>query len=162
MRFKVDLEKLHAADNIIGEDDEETGLLNIMYNNAVDYINSFSWCPPIEKVYFGFGVGGVVAVFLFHFRKPINGKDKWLWVIEGDIPSAYLVLDKSHDPVTALKEYCKLMTGWANAIIDGKELKNKFPVEAKPTKVNAFDLLRRIRFITTKILPIYKSKWINT
>jgi hypothetical protein len=86
----VDLNKLTPPERIVGDDAEETGLLQQMLQKATDYLKSFRWCPPIEQIYLGCGVGGVVAVFLFHFRERIQGTDEWLWVVVGDLPSAYL------------------------------------------------------------------------
>ena len=64
MMQPVDLERLTPAEQIVAEDTEETGLLQEMLQDAYDYIRSFSWCPPIDRMYLGRGVGGVVAVFL--------------------------------------------------------------------------------------------------
>jgi hypothetical protein len=156
MMSKVDLERLTPAEQIVGEDAEETALLNEMLQNAIDYLRGFRWCPPIDQVYMGCGVGGVVAVFLFHFREQIHGTDEWLWVIEGDLPTAYLVLDQASDPASALEVYCCLMEDWAKAVIKGRPLKEVFPVQAEPSLDNANILLERLTFIRTRLLPNWK------
>ncbi len=155
----VDLEKLIPAERIVGEDAEETGLLQRMLQEATDYLKSFRWCPPIDQTYLGRGVGGVVAAFLFHFRERIQGTEEWLWVVVGDLPSAYLVVDDADNPVSALEEYCELLEDWANAVLEGKPLDDVFPVEAKPTPDNARSLLRRTGFIRTRLLPDWRTEW---
>ncbi len=149
----IDLKKLIPAEQIVGEDDEETGLLKKMLQEATDYLRAFRWCPPIDQVYLGYGVGGVVAVFLFHFAERIQGTDEWLWVVTGDLPTAYSVVDQAAEPASALKGYCELMEEWAKAVLGGGSLKGVFPVEAKPTLDNAESLLRRLDFIRTELIP---------
>jgi hypothetical protein len=155
----VDLDKLIPAERIVGDDVEDTELLQQMLREATDYLKSFRWCPPIEQVYLGCGVGGIVAVFLFHFRERIQGTDEWLWVVVGDLPSAYLVVDGADNPVAALEGYCGLMEDWANAVLGGKPLDDVFPVEAKATSDNAKLLLRRTDFIRTQLLPDWRADW---
>jgi hypothetical protein len=155
----VGWKKLVPAERIVGDDAEETGLLQQMLQEATDYLKSFRWCPPIDRIYLGAGVGGVVAAFLSHFRERIRGTDEWLWVVVGDLPSAYLVTDQADNPVSALKVYCQLMDDWANAVLEGRPLDDVFPVEAKPTPDNAQSLLRRTSFIRTRLLPNWRAEW---
>ncbi|MFA5192329.1 MAG: hypothetical protein WC740_16605 [Verrucomicrobiia bacterium] len=150
----VDLDALMPAEHMTGDDAEDTELLKKMLETATHYIRGFRWCPGIDRVYLGYGVGGVVAVFLFHFQEKIDGTEEWLWVIVGDLPSAYLVVvDGPKDAPAALRVYCELMEDWANAILNGQPLDDHFPVEAKPTPNNATSLLNRLDFIKSELLP---------
>jgi hypothetical protein len=155
----IDLKKLIPSEQIIGEDAEETSLLKEMLRNATDYLQSFQWCPPIDRVYLGCGIGQVVAVFLFHFHERIHGTDEWFWVIEGDLPTAYLVLDQASDPASALEVYCNLMEEWAKAVLEGRSLKDVFPVEVEPSPDNAKNLLKRLNFIRIRLLPGWRATW---
>ncbi|MEW6745506.1 MAG: hypothetical protein AB1486_22365 [Planctomycetota bacterium] len=155
----VDLEKLTPADRIAGEDAEETALLKEMLRDATDYLLGFQWCPPIDRVYLGRGVGGVIAVFLFHFADRIGDTDEWLWVVEGDVPTAYLVVDQARDPASALEVYCQLMDDWAKAVLDGRSLADVFPVQAEPTFDNATSLIRRLDFLRRRLLPDWRATW---
>lgn len=152
----MDTSTLITEDSIRGEDSEETVELRQMLKNAKLYISSFDWCPDIDKVFLGFGIGGVIAVFLFRFVQPIGEeKDDVLWVIEGDLPSAYLVTDDAPTPRAALQIYCELMEDWVAAVKTGSSLETVFPVRAKADNENAIMLERRISFIRNKILPYY-------
>jgi hypothetical protein len=157
MMEHIDLGKLTPAEQIVGEDAEETGRLQGMLRDATNYLRGFRWCPPIDRVYLGCGVGGVVAVFLFHFSERIQGTDEWLWVVVGDLPEAYFVIDDAGDPASALEVYCGLMDGWAKAVLEGKPLDDVFPVEAEPTADNARLLLKRLNFIRTRLLPGWRT-----
>lgn len=149
----INLDTLVLAEQVVGEDDEETELLQEMLSSAKEYLASFRWCPPIDRVYFGCGVGGIVAVFLFHLREKIQGTEDWLWVVEGDLPAAYLVLDRASEPISALEVYCELMEEWAQAVLENRPIKDVFPVGAEPTTENAKNLQKRLAFIRKEVLP---------
>lgn len=146
-------------DSIEGEDERDTALLRNMAGEAIGYITSFPWCPRVEQIRLGLGVGGVVAVFRVEFSDRIQGTgDKALWVIVGDLPSAYLVVNEGDLPINALSTYCDLMRDWANAVIAGGDRANVFPVDANPTRQNANDLQSRIEFLRREILPTNPRK----
>jgi hypothetical protein len=91
---------------------KDTALLKEMLTEASRYLASFPWCGEIEKTYFGLGVGGIVAVFLFRVAPSQPNVDEWLWVVVGDVPPAYLVTDGAPNPACALKVYIGLMKEW--------------------------------------------------
>lgn len=153
----INLRQLTPSHKIIGEDDSDTKLLNEMLQRAELYLRSFKWCPPITEKFLGCGVGGVVAAFLFRFAKRINDTDDQLWVIVGDVPSAYFVTDEAPNATTALSIYCDLMEAWAHAVSDGSSLENIFPVAAPATPEYSTMLLSRIRFIREQIIPTCRT-----
>ncbi|HUQ12524.1 MAG TPA: hypothetical protein VM146_19620 [Steroidobacteraceae bacterium] len=137
-----------------GDDAEDTALLNEMARDARAYIEAFDWCPPIEEVSLGYGVGGVLALFQFEFAHAIEGTDdSELWVVVGDIPSAYFIYEGNEDKAVALECYCALMEEWALAARDGEPVDECFPVEAEPTSENAEALLSRVAFIRNELRP---------
>ena len=135
-----------------GEDDEETLLLLKMADEAIGYISKFSWCPPIEGTYLAYGVGGVVGLFLMEFRHKIQGTDERLWVVVGDIPSAYLVVEVNDSPNEALERYCTMMDDWVRAVKTSHSLKEVYPVDAAPTLENAEILEERIEFLRKEVI----------
>lgn len=139
--------------DIVGDDAADTALLRAMAKSARDYITSFNWCPPIRVSYLASGVGGIVAIFLFEFTSKIQDTDDRLWVIVGDLPSAYLVVEPVDSPQRALERYCELMEDWIAGIRDLTPLGKAFPVAAEPTPENAELLERRIAFLLAEIIP---------
>jgi hypothetical protein len=153
MTAPIEPSKLTPAQNILGEDAAETAALQEMLARAEKYLRSFRWCPQIAERYLAFGVGGVLALFLFKLEHAVNGTDQWLWVVEGDLPSAYFVVDEARDASSALSVYCDMMEEWAQAVESNKPLGELFPVSAAPTMENAALLQNRIAFIRERILP---------
>jgi len=158
MTLPVDLKRVTPAEQIAGEDQSETRQLREMLHRAEAYLRSFKWCPPLAERFLGYGVGGVVAVFLFKLAEKINGADDFLWVVEGDVPSAYMVTDNAPDPASALAIYCDMMEEWANAVLTGSSLDEAFPVNAPATRENANMLLSRTQFIREKLIPISQTQ----
>jgi len=154
MKPSVDMSRVTPVDKMSGEDASETILLQRMLSRAEEYVKSFRWSRPIADKYLGVGIGDVLALFLFRFESPINDSDEWLWVVEGDLPSAYFVIDDAPTPATALEIYCRLMGDWADAVTKGSSLDSSFPVLAEPTKEHAEMLRTRIEFIRRKIIPL--------
>jgi hypothetical protein len=150
----VNRRSLEPASDATGESDEETKLLRQMSEEARDFILNFKWCPPIDEIYLGYGIGGVVGIFLVTFRMPIDDDyDDELWVIVGDLPSAYLVVDDAPHSREALRGYCKLMQGWIDAVLSNQALDKAFPVDVQPTAKNAHDLQRRMDFLKKEVIP---------
>lgn len=151
----MDWDKVTPVGQMHGEDGEDTALLFTLLDKARSYLRGFEWCRGLEEEYFGCGVGGVVGVFLFRIA-PAQGADEWLWVVVGDLPSAYLVIDRAPDPVSTLKVYCELMDKWILSVREGGGGDDVFPVSAPRTLRNANSLERRIQFIRDKVIPNFE------
>lgn len=138
-----------------GEDAEETVELESAARKAEDYLRSFSWAGRIAGQYFGAGVGGVVAVFLFDLEGA-SVVDSRLWVVVGDVPSAYFVTDRAKDPVEALDVYIQLMQEWISAVRSGRP-GGAFPVDAAPTELNAAALDQRVELLQRDVRPYFEE-----
>ncbi len=152
---------LTPFNDIAGDDEEDTKLLREMAIKAWEYITSFQWSLPITAAYFADGVGGVVALFLFEFEAMIGGTDDRLWVVVGDLPSAYMVVGPE-SAKEALEAYCLLMDDWAAAVTETGTFSDVFPVDAARTPGNADTLRRRIEFVRREILPGFSTQSIDT
>lgn len=138
---------------MIGDSEEETLFLRAMAVEAREYLTGQEWCPAIETVYLTFGVGGVVAVFLIELEKKINDRDQYLWVVVGDLPSAYMVTDDLQTPRDAMEAYCEIMNDWVRAVLSGSGLADVYPAEAEATQDNALAVASRLVFLKDQIIP---------
>lgn len=137
---------------IKGEDAEDTALLRELLSEARAYMEAFEWCPSIESVHMALGAGGVVGVFLFQFDEVIEDDDDALWVVVGDLPSAYVIVEPGDDGISALERYCELMEDWAFNVLKDNSIEESFPVEAEATHENAEMLRQRIMFLRSEII----------
>jgi len=138
---------------ITGDSSEDTQLLRGMAVSARQYLLSFRWCPPVEQLRLAYGIGDVVAVFYVDFPRPIESGDTSLWVVVGDLPSAYLVTDEIDSPRVALESYCSLMDDWISAALGATHLDSAFPVAIAPTRENVESLKTRIEYLRKIIIP---------
>jgi len=151
----VDTSGFQAVPQIVGEDEEDTGLLKQFAAQAEAYIRSFKWCPPIERMYLAFGVGGIIGLFLARFGRSVAGfEDRELWVVVGDLPSAYFVTEAAPTAPAALETYSGLMEDWAQGVLSGADISGCFPVSAEPTDEHARMLLSRLEYIRQEFIPI--------
>ena len=149
----MNTQRFQLVPDIRGDDAADTALLLDMARTAREYIMSFAWCPPINVMYLAHGVGGVVAIFFVEFPRKISGTDDKLWIVVGDLPSAYLVVEPDDSPGDALERYCGIMEDWIAAVRDGADLNNVYPVTAEPSRENADLLERRVAFLLAEIIP---------
>lgn len=94
----VNTRGLQRVTDIVRDNANDTALLREMATSARRYITSFNWCPPISACCLAFGVGGIAAIFFFEFTSRILNSDDRLWVVIGDLPSAYLVVELDGQP----------------------------------------------------------------
>ena len=135
------------------EKDDEELLVREAQAEAIAYISSFAWCPEIQSISYEDGVPGIVAVFIVSFQTPIEGtSDDRLWIVIGDLPSAYLVMDAGGCVRETLYSYCDLMTDWVTAVRTHSSLDDVFPVRADPTEEFAAMLDHRVKYLRQHII----------
>ena len=152
MTDKIDFMQLTPIDKISGETAKDTSLLRKMSEEAKEYILSFAWCKTIKKSWLGWGVGGIAAVFLFEIEPASTDVDGMLWVIVGDLPPAYLVVEESPTALDALKTYLELMQEWVIAVREEKSTEECIPVNRPATRENADTLETRLNFLKKEFL----------
>lgn len=143
---------------MVGEDEEETAQFGVLYKSALSFIGSFKWVGKVEKMWLGLGVADIVGVFLVEIEPTEARIDSVVWVVVGDIPPAYLVIDDAPDPVSALERYIEEMRMWVDEVIAGKPVSQCIPVNGAATVENAQDLSGRLAFLEREILPYHASE----
>jgi len=138
---------------MLGEDDSESQMLRDMERKARDFISQFEWCEGISDFYFGAGIGDVFAVFLAHIKPARPAVDRYLWIVVGDIPSAYLVTDDCPDPREALEGYIWEMRKWVALAKQGRSSEDVIPVNVPATPECAKQLEVRLDTLEQKIIP---------
>jgi len=141
-----------------GEDAGETSLLRDMETRARAFLTEFDWCDAIEDLYYGEGIGGVVAVFFARIKPAQLHVDECLWVVGGDLPSAYLVTDDSPNPKRALEAYVYEMRRWVALAKKGKSSPGVIPVNVPATPEWAESLEGRLNMLEQNIIPIWPDE----
>jgi hypothetical protein len=149
---------MKPVDLIEGEDAIDTSLLREMAANARDFICANEWCEHLDSQYLAFGVGGVVAVFLVQITPASEDVDACLWVIVGDLPPAYIVVDDNPTATDAVDAYCSEMEAWVEAVRNGESVDELIPVNASPTPEYAEQLSGRLAYLRSAILPLARAE----
>jgi len=152
---------LTPAKDVVGGDEQDTFLLRTMADDANRYISAFPWCKTVLDSYFGGGVGGIFAVFFFHISASRIDVDAWIWVMVGDIPSAYLPLSDCGSPAEAFRAYVRGMSNWVELARKGQK---GTPEQGVPT-VNtpatpewAERLNQRLNALTLAVKPFFEDE----
>lgn len=125
-----------------------------MADSAISFLRSFHWCPTITAIGLGFGVGGIFGLFLVEFAEPAGGSDDRLWVVTGDLPSTYFVVEPGETIAETIERYCSLMDDWSGAVLTAGDFEEVFPVRAARTKENAIALRGRMKFLREEVIPL--------
>src|SRR5215467_8863804 len=119
---------------------------------AQTYLAGFQWARP-GKMCVGECIPGVIAIFFVELHASGLDVDRFIWVIVGDLPPAYLSPVYCGSPRAALQGYMEEMSAWVDAVQKGESTDDFIPVNAEPTKENATALSTRLRFLEWEILP---------
>ena len=119
---------------------------------AEEFVASQRWCQKVVGVRLAWAVAHVLGVFQVDLAPAQPGVDSTLWVVVGDVPPAYLVLDESPTWREALRGYVAEMSRWVHAVKHGLPLDDVIPVEAEPSLEHAEMLAGRLAFIETEII----------
>jgi hypothetical protein len=125
-----------------------------MAEEAESFVASHRWCARVETVQLAWAVAGVLGVFQVHLIPAERNVDDTLWVVVGDLPSAYLALDDAPTWREALQGYVYEMGQWVSAVKQGDSLDDVIPVAVEPTIEHADMLASRLAFIEEKILGV--------
>jgi len=140
-----------------GEDAEDDRLVREMLDEAQQFIEGFGWCRRVCETYIGIAIGAVVGVFLAHIDASEPEVDEWIWVVVGDIPSAYITVEDAPTPAAALDGYVGAMQEWVRAVRAGAPVDELIPVDVPPSEEHADMLATRLEFIDREILPMYEG-----
>jgi hypothetical protein len=154
---KIPVRGVVSIDQMAGENDEDTSLLKIMASGAENFLLCFPWCKGVKESFYGDGIGGLVAVFLFLIEPVRIGVDEWLWVVFGDVPPAFLVTDVLKTPSEALEGYVKEMEKWVRLAKQGRSSNAVIPVYVPANPENTADVQKRLKLLTEMVLPRFRE-----
>jgi hypothetical protein len=153
----IDTSSFPVGQGFDHEDKEEIAGLEVLAAEARDFVQAFRWAPPLEELVLAFGVAPILALFLARFSCGIEGEgqgDTECWIVVGDLPYMYFETEEAPDPANALRFYCAIAQDWADAVTDGRDLSESYPIPVAPTLEHAEMLKSRIEFIRKNLVPL--------
>lgn len=143
---------VEALSEILWDDEQDLAHYQAMVTQAKSFLERFRWCGGVRALYGGKAIPGVVAVFLAEITPGETGVDQTLWVVVGDVPPAYLVLDRAPNSTDALGIYIENMRRWVRAVLAGESTRGLIPVNTEPTPESAEMLASRLDFLEREIV----------
>lgn len=122
-----------------------------MAAEGLRYMSNFDWFKGATGMVWATGVPGVVGIFHLSLSKKMWDRES-LWVVVGDLPTAYLVKNTDESAIHALENYASLMDDWCTAVEAKTDLCDVYPVAAPATLENAQHLRSRMNNLR-EILP---------
>lgn len=127
-------------------------MLRAYADEARSYLEDYPWCTGVRQLLYGVGVGGVVAVFLAELC--VKGLEvQWLWVLAGELPAAYLPVEKAADPCAALRVYCDEVAVWVEEVRRGAASPRGLSPRAPATREVADELAVKLITVRRIVLP---------
>lgn len=148
------------VESMSGDDEEDSTLLRSMLDDARNYLQSFPWCNSIVESYFAAGIGKIFAIFLFRIRTNNPKVPQWMWIVVGDIPSAYLPLEDCPSGGAVFRTYVDGMQRWVQSVREGREITGDDsipPVNVPATLEWAEDLAGRLKLLQKLIPPLFEQ-----
>lgn len=125
--------------------------------DSITFLTLHTWHEGFTNVYAGLVIKGIIGIYLFEIIHSRDDVDDFVWVIAGDLPSAYITCEDAPNPACALDGYVGAMREWVNAVNSDRSIDNLIPVNVPPTKAWAEKLEKRLNFIDEKILIDFQS-----
>jgi|JI10StandDraft_1071094.scaffolds.fasta_scaffold01940_28 hypothetical protein len=150
------VESVRPMSALAGDDAEDTALLGEMRDEALAFLVAQPWCRRVTGAYWGDGIGGVVAVFLFEFDAApgASAMVSPAWCVVGDLPSLLLPCRGRHEtPVDVLERYCGEMERWSASVLAGERGAGCAVVAAAPTVEHAEMLQSRVSALRDDVMP---------
>jgi hypothetical protein len=126
--------------------------VSALAEEAAKFLLSYSWCKAVRSAYLAWAAAGVLGVFRFEIEPAHPGVDKSLWVVVGDVPSAYLTCEGNPTWREALEGYIHEMKRWVAAVRSGAPLDDVISTGVTPSAEHADMLYSRLNFISREIL----------
>jgi hypothetical protein len=117
------------------------------------FLSGFSWERRTGNVWVGESIPGVFGLFLVELDPASGDIGRYIWVIVGDVPPAYISSEFAKSPKEAVEVYVAEMAAWVEAVEEGEPVDKLIPVNGDPIPANAAALKSRLSFIRTWILP---------
>lgn len=149
----VDTSAFPVGLNLDYKSEEEVEALAALQAEAKAFVENDS-PRPVSDMVLAFGVAPILALFLVRFDQPRRPEDAERWAVVGNLPSMHFETDDTPTPALALQLYCAIAQDWADNILAGRDLSESYPIPVAPTREHAENLLGRIDFIRTKLIPL--------
>lgn len=142
---QFDRSKVKNIDEYAAVADVGTPTFLKLFHGAREYVCSLTWVKRVQQSFVGLVLADRAAVFLYETVPVKRGVDRFHWIVWGDVPAAYLVLDDAPDPESAVDAYLFEVRNWIAAVRGQDSLPDVMPVDWPKTQEGADQLEQLIK-----------------
>jgi hypothetical protein len=146
MNLRDPFPNIRPLDLAIEEDGTEA-----LVRSMDEFLARFKWARRTGNTWIAESVPGVLGVFLVELEPSSEDVDRYIWVVVGDVPPAYISSALAQSPRQALQGYIEEMSAWVAAVQRGESVEGLIPVNAPATRRNAEALQSRLYFLSSRM-----------
>lgn len=154
--MNIDTSQFIPTDRIDTSDVEDKDEVIQLVEEAEGYLKSQKWCSSIKNGWYAVGWGYMLGVFYYEII-PNGDADSSVWVVVGDLPTAYIDIESANDEIEVILSYVELMEDWIENVENGNSVEDCFPINVSPTREHAAMLRDRTKLIREEILAAYDN-----
>lgn len=131
-----------------------------LLDTARGFLTRFQWCRAVTEEYVGILIEDSLGVFLFRFEPGRVHVPEWTWVVVGNLPPAYIIVEAdTRNPACALDGYIGAMQEWVDAVTEGRPVDSLIPVNVPASRESAESLQHVLNQLDEDILssPAYQE-----
>lgn len=157
-RSRIDFTDLIKISEMKNYDIEDLDDQLKLAKEAKAFLLEHIWCKHIKEGWYDRGWADKLAVFLFQIIPDSENADEFVWIIVGDLPSAYIDILSASNGACAIEAYTNIMEDWYDNVLQGKSVENCYPIGVPPTKEYGQMLQSRVEFIRDEILTMFDDE----
>ncbi len=124
-----------------------------LVERAIFYIETRKWCKKLLRVWLNTNWDDYFAVFYMNIIPDKPTTPEYIWIVIGDLPSAYIYSGYCKDAYEVMKGYVFEMQKWVDRVMNDIPLDETIiPVNVPPEKYWAQKLHNRLEIIREDIL----------
>lgn len=143
-RIEVQLDSFEIFEELDFEGDIK---LEEFCNQGRNYIKRFTWCEGVNKSWLAYYLEGIFATNIFEVSSSNPNVDKYIWVLTGDLPPAYVDIKSASYPLEVLSAYIEIMQDWVDNIKEEGNVEECYPVEVEANLYHADMLDYRLKLL---------------
>lgn len=116
-------------------------------NQGRNYIKRHIWCERVNNAWLAYHLEGIFAINIFEVSSSNPNVDKYIWVLTGDLPPAYIDIESASYPLEVLSAYTEIMQDWVDTVRNNGNVEECYPIEVEANLKHADMLEYRLNFL---------------
>ena len=140
-------EQLNSFESFEALDHQGDIKLEEFCNQGKNYIERYTWCEGVNNAWLAYYLEGIFAINIFEVSSSNPNVDKYIWILTGDLPPAYIDIESASFPLEVLSAYIEIMQDWVDTVKADGNVEECYPVEVEANLDHAEMLDYRLKLL---------------